>query len=384
MLFSDPLRFLWALINQPAAGAFLLVLSAVFLFFYPFVPLISRFLSGLWLVYLATRLSEELVKWTQTRHLSPRELLEKGNFRTIVVPLSPEELAARLPSILASPLWRSKVYKERTRYYFEAQGLIPVQLLRLLLYGGILIALLGFLFAPLTDRAEQYLLTPGDTFNFERTGVSFCLDEIYPDKLGGKGAFLAENKLIKSGSLAPGRPLILGLIMAIPVGKSPALNVKVLNEEVLILHPGGKEFSGELTVPFFMPNDEKYVFFPARHLILRLILIPGSDGHFLLEVFREGAEKAELKKKITGAEVLEIGGAKVEIIPTASLQIKLSRTVSLWLITFGLIVAAGTLLFWSVFPAGKVFGFIQKEEKVRINWAQEDSFEISCFERVLK
>lgn len=372
-----PLRFLWDFINRPLTGVLLLLLSAVV---FPFSSLALRIITGLWLIYLTVRIAEETACWVQTRHLSPRELLEKReDFRSVIVSLTPEEAAARIPSAFASPLWRARVYRERTRFYFEVFGLIPVQFLKLLFYSGALAVVAGFLFAPITDKAVQFPLVPGDTLMFVDSGVSFRLEGIYPEELGGQGAFLQDGKLVKSGELTSGKPLWVGLFWAIPVGKGPALKVKIKGEKSFLIYPGGKEFSGEATVPFFMPNDEKYAFLPNRRVILRLILMPGSGAQFLVEVYREGAERADFKTEITRPEALEVAGVAVEIAPAASLIVKITRVFSLWLITLGLTLIAGAFMLWFLFPVGKIFGFIQKEEKVKINWVQEDPLKSPSF-----
>ncbi len=383
MPFRDPLRYIWDSINHPKGGVFLLLLSAFALLVLPSAPFIPRVLAGVWLVYLAARIAEEAASWLHSRKLSPRELLEeRGDFRTIAVALSPEEIAARLPALFAPPLWKARVYRERTRYYFEARGLLPVQCLKLLLFGGAALALLGLLIAPFTDKAVQSPLVPGDTLNLEGTGLSFRLEGVSSGGLEGRGAFVARDKVVKAGRIAFGRPLIAGVFSAVPVGRSPALKVNIAGGEPFVLYPGGKELSGEVTIPFFMPNDEKYIFIPGHRLILRLVLTPKSEESFSFEVFREGAERAELKREITGPEVLEVMGIEVSVAPTACFQVRFARVISLWLVASGLLIVALALLGWFAVPAGRVFGFIQKEERGRINWVQEDSLRLPPLARL--
>ncbi|MCS7286273.1 MAG: hypothetical protein RMK30_09590, partial [Anaerolineae bacterium] len=155
--------------------------------------------------------------------------------------------------------------------------------------------------------------------------------------------------------------------------------VKIKDEKSFLLYPSGREFSKEATVPFLMPNDEKYAFLPERRTILRMILMPRSEAQFLVEVYREGAERADFKTEITRPEALEVAGVAMEFAPAASLQVRITRVVSLWLITLGLTLMAGAFMLWFIFPVGKVFGFIQKEEKVRINWVQEDPLKSLSF-----
>ncbi|MCS7287153.1 MAG: hypothetical protein RMK30_08985, partial [Anaerolineae bacterium] len=172
-----PLRFLWDFINRPVTGVFLLLLSAIVFLLSSLAPLAPRIIAGLWLIYLTVRLAEEAACWVQTRRLSPRELLEKKeDFCSVIVSLTPEEAVAKIPSAFASPFWRARVYRERTRFYFEVSGIISIQFLKLLLYSGALTAVVGFLFAPITDKAVQSLLVPGDTLSLDDSGISFRLE----------------------------------------------------------------------------------------------------------------------------------------------------------------------------------------------------------------
>ncbi len=384
MPLRDPLRYLWDSINHPRGGAFLLLFSAIALAFSPFVPFLPRILAGVWLIFSAVRTADEAASWARSRGQSPRESLEKReDFRTATVPLTPEETAARLSLSFTSPFWKAKVYRERTRFYFEARGLIPAHLLKLLLLSGALAALLGLLFASITDKAVQSLMVPGEILNLEGTGFSFRLEDVSPDGLEGRGTILTRDRVVKAGGIAPGRPLLAGPYVAVPFGKNPALRMKVTGDEPFILYPGGREFHGEVSIPFFMPNDEKYVFLPERRLILRFILMPGPDARFLVEVFEEGAERTQFRKEVTGPESLEAKGVEVSVAPAACLRVRFARVISLWVATSGFIIVAAAFLLWFAVPAGKVFGFIQKEEKVRVNWAQEDPFKLPPFVRMM-
>ncbi len=380
MFLRDPLRYLWDLIAHPKTSLFLFLFSAIAVLFSPFV---LRVMAGLWLLYLSIRMAEETASWLQSRNLSPRESLKgREDFKTIIVSSPPDEIAARLPSLLAPPFWKMKVYRERTRYYFEARGIISIYGLKWSLFTGAFIALLGLLLAPVTDKAVESPMVPGDTISLEDKGFSFRLEEVSTTEVGGEGVFLAGNNAVKSGKLAPGRPLLAGSFLAMPVGRNPALEVKVKGGEPFVLYPGGKKYTGEVTVPFLMPNDEKYLFLPTRRLILRLVLIPKSEDRFLLEVFREGAERSELKMEIGKPEELNLMGVEVSFTPTKCLKVKLARVISLWLVTVGFSLAAVTLLLWSIVPVGKIFGFIQREEKSKVNWVQEDPLKFPPFVRI--
>ncbi len=380
MPLNDPSRYIWDFINRPSTGVALLFISAFAFFFPKFAPVALRIVGGIWLVYLSIRIVEEAIYWAKTWKLSPRQLLERvGNFRTLVFPFPPKEAAAMLSSSLASPFYRAKVYRERTRFYFEASGLIPLPLLKLIFYGGAFLAILSFLLAPLTDKATQSFMVPGDELSLEGTKVSFRLEGVSSEGLESRGTILSGGKPVKSGRLAPGKPLWASLSLAVPIGKGPALRVKTAGEEPLVLYPGGKEYSGELAIPFLMPNEERYVFLPNQRLILRLILVPKSKNHFLLEVFKEGAERPDLSLEVVKPEVLELGEVKVEIIPIASVQLRFMRVISLWPATAGFLLMAVALLLWLVLPAGKLFGFIQAEAKVKVHWAQEEPFRLPPF-----
>ena len=380
MPLHEPSRYLWDFLNRPSTGLALLFTSALVFLFPQFAPLTLRIVGGIWLVYLSIRMAEEATSWAKTRGLSPRQLLERGeNFRTLVVALPPKEAAAMLSSSLTPPFYKARVYRERTRFYFEAYGLIPLQLLKLLFYGGAFVAILGLLLAPLTDKATQSFMVPGEELSLEGTDVSFRLDEVYPEGLEGQGTILSGGKPVRSGRLAPGRPLWASFNVALPVGQGPALKLKASSQERFILYPGGKEYSGELAIPFLMPNEERYVFLPDHRLILRFILNPKSDNVFLLEVFKEGAERPELSLEVAKSEALELGGVKVEIITIASVQLRLVRVISLWPAMLGFLLMAIALLLWLTLPVGRLFGFIQAEAKVKVHWAQEEPFKLPPF-----
>jgi len=380
MPLQDPSRYLWDFLNRPFTGLALLFISAIAFLFPKFAPIALRIIAGIWLVYLSIRIAEEATSWARTRGLSPRQLLERGeNFRTLIVPFSPKEAAAMLSSSFTSPFYKAKVYRERTRFYFEAYGLIPLQLLKLLFYSGAFVALLGFLLAPLTDKTTQSFMVPGDELSLEGTGVSFRLEEVSSEGLEGKGTILSGGEPVKSGRLAPGKPLWAGFNAALPVGQGSALKLKASGQERFVLYPGGKEFSGEFAVPFLMPNEERYVFLPDHRLILRLILNPKSENSFLLEVFKEGAEKPDLSLEVANYEKLELGEVKVEITPIASVQLRLMRVISLWPAMLGFLLMAIALLLWLTLPVGRFFGFIQAEAKVKVHWAQEEPFRLPPF-----
>jgi len=380
MPLNDPTRYIWDFINRASTGVVLLFISAFAFLFPKFAPIALRIFGGLWLVYLSIRIAEEAAYWAKTRKLSPPQLLERvGNFRTLVVPFPPKEAAAMLYSSLAPPFYRARVYRERTRFYFEASGLIPLPLLKLLFYGGAFVAILSFLLAPLTDKATQSFMVPGDELSLEGTEVSFRLEELSPEGFEGRGTILSSGKPVKSGHLAPGRPLWAGFNLALPLGRGPALKLKASNEERFVLYPGGKQYSGELAIPFLMPNEERYVFLPDYRLILRLILTPKSENHFLFEVFKEGADKPDLSLEVAEPEALDLGKVKVEIIPMASVQLRLMRVISLWPAMLGFMLMAIALLLWLTLPAGRLFGFIQAEAKVKVHWAQEEPFKLPPF-----
>ena len=418
----DPLGFLWRILYRPATGATLLILTAAAILLTAVVPqmpvgtprsvpdfwlwvsglpspwrnwggflltthafeisrsLWFRFILGLGSLCLLVRLFEEAHSWRENRPLASTELLEarKGEIRSESLPGGVESALAAVERALKRVLFRRiRLYRERTRYRFEAHGWYPPELARVVLYAGVLLVCLGIMLAPALDWGQQVALAPADEFSLG-SGLSLRLDELHDgSNPAAQLGYLAAGREMRSGVVSPGTPLAYRGYRVHLLSLGPALRLRVRDSSGAplepVVYPGGHKTAGEVRLSFVIPNEEKYLFLPDHKLIIRCLMLPRGDDRFEVEILNEGDISPIAKAWVSEASSLEAGGISVEAEPSRFAWLYVERTPSWWITLAGGILAGLAMVAVTVLPGGRVVGFLQEEkDRTLVHWVQED------------
>ena len=432
MRWRNPLDVLWRLLSRPFTGAILLLLSALVVLASSIIPqmppglsrrgadfwlwlsslppfwrrwsstllriegfnarnsLWFRVILGLGMLYLVVNALESAQSWWRERLLTPRELMEKGlEVHSIGTSLPPEEAIKVAGRVLKRGLYRVKAYKERTRHYFEAWGVLPPQAVRLALYSGLFLVCLGLLLAPYLDWEARVAMVSGDSLSLGNGVPVFVLENIYLSPEGGlqaEGAFFQGEEALVRGKLAWGKSLGFRGIQVHLLSSGPALRIKLekgLQKPSLQVYPAGKEAEGEISLPFFMENEEKYIAIPDEGYMLRCVLMPGPGQSFQVELLDGQTGQRLYWQKVKEHVGFTFKGVRYTLSPENYAWIGVERSLSWWVILAGGVMICVALLAGTFLPLGKVYGFIQEEKKgVYIHWVQEDSIKLISFDKL--